>query len=42
LPGPYYPLRTIDNVPRAYEIFTAYERLGGIKKNEKMGKFNTK
>jgi hypothetical protein len=42
LPGPYYPLSTLDTVPRAYEIFMAYERMGGRKnkKNEKMGKFN--
>jgi hypothetical protein len=29
--GPYYPLGTIGTVPRAHDMFRAYEELGGIK-----------
>jgi hypothetical protein len=31
LPGPYYSLATIGTVPRAYDIFRAYEGMGGRK-----------
>jgi hypothetical protein len=35
--GPYYPLRTIGTVPRAYNIFRAYEGMEGRKnKNKEM------
>jgi hypothetical protein len=27
--GPYYPLGTIGTVPRAYDIFRAYEKMEG-------------
>jgi hypothetical protein len=36
--GPYYPLGTIDTVPRAYDIFRAYEEMEKLK----IGKFNIK
>jgi hypothetical protein len=43
--GPYYPLGIVGTVPRAYDIFRAYEGMGG-RTNEnrsiKIGKFNTK
>jgi hypothetical protein len=29
--GPYYPSGTIGTVPRAYDIFRAYEEMGGEK-----------
>jgi hypothetical protein len=28
--GPYYPLGTIDTVPKAYDIFRAYEEMAGL------------
>jgi hypothetical protein len=28
-PGPYYPLGTIDTIPRAYDIFRTYEEMEG-------------
>jgi hypothetical protein len=31
LPGPYYPLDTIGTVPRAYDMFKAYEGMEGRK-----------
>jgi hypothetical protein len=31
IPGPYYPLGTIGTVPRAYDIFRAYEGMEGRK-----------
>jgi hypothetical protein len=30
-PGPYYPLGIIGTVPRAYDIFRAYEEMDGEK-----------
>jgi hypothetical protein len=33
VPGPYYSLGTIGTVPRAYDIFRAYEGMEGRKQN---------
>jgi hypothetical protein len=44
-PGPYYPLGTIDTIPRAYDILGPTKKWKGeqIKiKALKIGKFNTK
>jgi hypothetical protein len=35
-PGPYYPLGTVGTVPRAYDIFRAYEEIEGKNKNKEM------
>jgi hypothetical protein len=35
LSGPYNPLRTIGTVPRAYDIFRAYEGMKGRKSTNK-------
>jgi hypothetical protein len=40
LSGPYYPLGTIGTVPRAYDIFRAYEGMEG--RQIKIGEFNAK
>jgi hypothetical protein len=45
LSGPYYPLGTIGTVPRAYDMFGAYEGMEGRKikiKELKVVKCNTK
>jgi hypothetical protein len=37
IPGPYYPSGTTGTVPRAYDIFRAYEGMEGRKiKNKEM------
>jgi hypothetical protein len=44
--GPYYPLGTTGTVPRACDIFRAYEEMKGRKNTnkemKKIGKCNTK